>query len=82
VALEDGSVQALSSSSATDPYDRRSRFVDRLLAATDGAFDVVGAYFGIRLGLYDSLAADGPATIDELAERIGTNQRMVREWLE
>jgi SAM-dependent methyltransferase len=82
VAQQDGSVQALASGSATDPSDRRVRFVDRLLAATGGAFDVAAVYFGIRLGFYESLAADGPATTGELAERTGTNERMVREWLE
>ena len=36
---------------------------------------------GARLGLYRALADGGPATPDELAERSGTEPRMVREWL-
>ena len=36
---------------------------------------------GARLGLYRALADRGPATPDELAERSGTEPRMVREWL-
>jgi 2-polyprenyl-3-methyl-5-hydroxy-6-metoxy-1,4-benzoquinol methylase len=36
---------------------------------------------GDRLGLYRSLASDGPATPAELAERTGTTERYVREWL-
>jgi SAM-dependent methyltransferase len=36
---------------------------------------------GARLGLYRALADDGPATPDELAQRTGTDPRMVREWL-
>jgi hypothetical protein len=37
---------------------------------------------GERLGLYKALAAsDGPLTPSELAERTGTNERYVREWL-
>lgn len=65
-----------------EPSDRRSRFAERLLEATSGAFDVAAAYFGIRLGLYASLATAGPASPSDLAERTGTNERMVREWLE
>jgi 2-polyprenyl-3-methyl-5-hydroxy-6-metoxy-1,4-benzoquinol methylase len=50
--------------------------------ATSGTFDVAAAYLGLRLGLYRSLADDGPATATELAERTATNERLVREWLE
>jgi SAM-dependent methyltransferase len=61
---------------------RRERFGRRLMEATNGAFDVATAYLGIRLGLYHCLADDGPATAAELAARTGTNERLVREWLE
>jgi 2-polyprenyl-3-methyl-5-hydroxy-6-metoxy-1,4-benzoquinol methylase len=36
---------------------------------------------GDRLGLYRELAAGGPLTSAELAERTGTSERYVREWL-
>lgn len=36
---------------------------------------------GERLGLFKALAAHGPATSVELAERTGTAERYVREWL-
>ena len=39
-------------------------------------------YLGERLGLYRALAEDGPATSTELAERTGTAERYIREWLE
>jgi 2-polyprenyl-3-methyl-5-hydroxy-6-metoxy-1,4-benzoquinol methylase len=39
-------------------------------------------YLGERLGLYRALADGGPATSSELAERTGTVERYVREWLE
>jgi 2-polyprenyl-3-methyl-5-hydroxy-6-metoxy-1,4-benzoquinol methylase len=39
-------------------------------------------YLGERLGLYRALADHGPATSAELAERTGTAERYVREWLE
>ena len=35
---------------------------------------------GDKLGLYRALAADGPSTTEELAERTGTTERYVREW--
>ena len=45
-------------------------------------FDIASTYLGVKLGLYRSLSEDGPATAAELAERTGTNERLVREWLE
>jgi 2-polyprenyl-3-methyl-5-hydroxy-6-metoxy-1,4-benzoquinol methylase len=36
---------------------------------------------GDKLGLYRALAGGGPATTAELAERTGTAERYVREWL-
>jgi 2-polyprenyl-3-methyl-5-hydroxy-6-metoxy-1,4-benzoquinol methylase len=60
----------------------RERFGRRLIDATNGAFDVAAVYLGLKLGFYRSLADDGPATSGELATRTGTNERLVREWLE
>jgi SAM-dependent methyltransferase len=61
---------------------RREAYVQRLTDSSNGAFDVATAYLGLRLGLYRSLADDGPATPAELATRTGLNERLVREWLE
>ena len=60
----------------------REEFVQRMNEATLGAFDIASTYLGVKLGLYQSLADDGPATAAELAARTGTNERLVREWLE
>lgn len=54
----------------------------RLYAAMVGGFDIFAVYIGDRLGFYRSLASDGPATSIQLAERTGTAERYVREWLE
>ena len=62
--------------------ERRELFARRMRDATSGTFDVAAAYLGLRLGLYRSLADDGPATAAELAARTTTNERLVREWLE
>lgn len=61
---------------------RREAFTSRLTDSTNGAFDVAAAYLGLQLGLYRSLADDGPATSAQLAARTGTNERLIREWLE
>jgi 2-polyprenyl-3-methyl-5-hydroxy-6-metoxy-1,4-benzoquinol methylase len=60
----------------------REAFVRRMGDATLGAFDVAAAYLGVKLGLYRALADEGPATAAELAARTGTDERLVREWLE
>ena len=55
---------------------------ERLFSAAIASFDLAGVYLGDRLGWYASLASDGPATPDELAQRTGTDARYAREWLE
>jgi 2-polyprenyl-3-methyl-5-hydroxy-6-metoxy-1,4-benzoquinol methylase len=60
----------------------REAFVQRMGDATLGAFDVASTYLGLKLGFYRSLADEGPATAAELAGRTGTDERLVREWLE
>ena len=60
----------------------REAFVQRMNDSVLGAFDIASTYLGVKLGFYRSLADDGPATAAELARRTGTNERLVREWLE
>ncbi|MDQ6883638.1 MAG: methyltransferase domain-containing protein [Candidatus Dormibacteraeota bacterium] len=59
-----------------------SSLLTRLVASCLGTFDMATMYLGLQLGLYRSLAGDGPATSTELAGRTGTVERYVREWLE
>ena len=61
---------------------RRDELAGRLMAAALGALDMQAVYLGDRLGLYRSLAEEGPATPAELAERAGIHPRYAREWLE
>ena len=55
-----------------------------MLRAVD---DIAAGYLGVmvslgtRLGLYRALAGAGPLTSHELAERTGTVERYVRDWL-
>jgi SAM-dependent methyltransferase len=53
------------------------RAVDEVGATLNAALVVMGD----KLGLYRALAGAGPLTPAELAERTGTTERYVREWL-
>jgi 2-polyprenyl-3-methyl-5-hydroxy-6-metoxy-1,4-benzoquinol methylase len=54
----------------------------RLFRDMVGALELLTVYLGERLGLYQALHAEGPATSEELAARTGTIERYIREWLE
>jgi hypothetical protein len=54
----------------------------RLLAAALGGMEMAAVHAGDSLGWYRALAEDGPLTSVELAQRTGTAERYVREWLE
>ncbi|MGH9460832.1 MAG: class I SAM-dependent methyltransferase [Vicinamibacteria bacterium] len=62
----------------------RDALLERMLASTRGTFLLLGAYIGVRLGLYEALAATGSGglTSEELASRTRTDERYIREWLE
>jgi SAM-dependent methyltransferase len=62
--------------------------MDKLMGFVFRAVDEVGAtlntalvVMGDRLGLYRALAGAGPLTPAELAQRTGTAERYIREWL-
>jgi SAM-dependent methyltransferase len=56
-------------------------FLGRFVADLGAVFAAPAVVAGDRLGLYKGLAAAGPSTPAELAERTGTNQRYLTEWL-
>ncbi len=64
------------------PVNATEALAERIVASTIALFDLAGVYLGDRLGLYRALDQQGPATSGELAERTGTDERYVREWLE
>jgi len=70
------------------PYSKRSSadpaaaLAERMFQNMVGALELFTVYLGERLGLYQALDADGPATSIELADRTRTTERYVREWLE
>ncbi|TDW21333.1 class I SAM-dependent methyltransferase [Kribbella kalugense] len=62
--------------------DRTNALVERIFRNAGAALEIYSIYLGERLGLYRALADKGAATSVELAERTGTNERYIREWLE
>lgn len=60
---------------------RLEEFLASFTADAAAAQSAVCAYVGDILGLYTSMAGAGPLTSGELAQRTGTYERYVREWL-
>jgi SAM-dependent methyltransferase len=52
-----------------------------LIGHMTGAMVCSGIWLGDELGLYRALAGAGAVSPDALAEKTGTNARLVREWL-
>src|SRR5438309_7406776 len=57
-------------------------FSGRLFMAGLEALELLAVELGIRLGLYEKLAARGPTTSGELAAAARITERYAREWLE
>jgi len=63
-----------------DP-EKLNAFVGKMLGELGGAWSVPTVRIGVRLGLFDALHREGPATAGELAKRAGgLTERYVREW--
>ncbi len=65
---------------ALDPQ-KLERFVFRAVDEVGAALNAALVVMGDKLGLYRALAGAGALTPAELAERTGTAERYVREWL-
>jgi 2-polyprenyl-3-methyl-5-hydroxy-6-metoxy-1,4-benzoquinol methylase len=61
--------------------ERLERFVFRAVEEVGATLNTALVVMGDRLGLYRALAGAGALTPAELAERTGTAERYVREWL-
>jgi SAM-dependent methyltransferase len=63
-----------------DP-EKLEQFVFRAVEEVGATLNAALVVMGDKLGLYRALAGAGPLTSSELAERTGTAERYVREWL-
>jgi 2-polyprenyl-3-methyl-5-hydroxy-6-metoxy-1,4-benzoquinol methylase len=61
--------------------DKLMQFVFRAVDEVGATLNAALVVMGDKLGLYRALAGAGAMTPDELAERTGTAERYVREWL-
>src|SRR5262249_52529107 len=73
----------MSMTAAQPPVDetRLNAFVGRMLGDLGALTNSVLVHVGDRLGFYKALVSSGPTDPKALAQRTGTSERMVREWL-
>ena len=57
------------------------QLMGQMVGHMTGAALCFGVWLGDELGLYRALTEVETATADELADDVGCNQRLVREWL-
>jgi SAM-dependent methyltransferase len=60
---------------------KMQEFLGKVVTDFGAAFSSILAYIGTKLGLYEALASSDGLTPTELAEKTGTTERYVREWL-
>jgi 2-polyprenyl-3-methyl-5-hydroxy-6-metoxy-1,4-benzoquinol methylase len=61
--------------------EKLMQFVFRAVDEVGATLNTALVVMGDRLGLYRALAGAGPLSPSELADRTGTSERYVREWL-
>jgi SAM-dependent methyltransferase len=61
--------------------EKLNQFVFKAVGDLGATFHAAMVVIGDKLGLYKTLASAGPLTSAELAEKTGTMERYVREWL-
>src|SRR5881398_1977243 len=61
--------------------DKLNAFMGQVVGELGATVNAGLIVLGDRLGLYKAMAESGPITSAELAERTGTAERYVREWL-
>jgi SAM-dependent methyltransferase len=71
-----------SSPQTTIDNEKLKQFMGKVLSDFGGAASAVLVYIGDKLGLYKAMSDFGkPMTSKELANRTGTSERYIREWL-
>jgi SAM-dependent methyltransferase len=61
---------------------RLDELMHRMIGYMTGSAVCYGVWLGDELGLYRAMAAGGPGSAEEIAERAGCNPRLTAEWLD
>jgi SAM-dependent methyltransferase len=61
--------------------DKMNAFLGKVVGDFGATLSSVLGYIGQKLGLYEALAQSDGMTPAELADKTGTNERYIREWL-
>ncbi|HMQ05145.1 MAG TPA: class I SAM-dependent methyltransferase [Pyrinomonadaceae bacterium] len=61
--------------------DKMNAFLGKVVTDFGSALSSMLSYIGVKLGLYEALAESDGLTPAELAQKTGTTERYVREWL-
>jgi SAM-dependent methyltransferase len=80
-ATEDPVTAGAADAAAAIDMDKLMQFVFRAVDEVGATLNTALVVIGDKLGLYRGLAGAGPLTPKELADRTGTTERYVREWL-
>src|SRR6185437_15936571 len=62
-------------------HDKLMAFLGQVIGELGATVNAGLIVIGDKLGLYRAMAGAGPITSSELAEKTGTTERYVREWL-
>jgi len=62
-------------------HEKLDAFLGRMLGELGAAINVPLMLIGDRLGLFRAMHGAGPVTAGELAQKTGTDERYVKEWL-
>jgi SAM-dependent methyltransferase len=71
----------MSTTVRTIDEDKLNEFMGRFVGDLGAALSAALVVIGDRLGLYRAMGDSEPVTVEELAQRTGTDERYVREWL-
>jgi ubiquinone/menaquinone biosynthesis C-methylase UbiE len=66
---------------ATMNEQKLNEFVMKMVGDMSASITMASVLFGEKMGFYRALNGAGPTTPATLAEKTGTNQRLVQEWL-
>ena len=73
----------MATTAMTPRYDeaKLQAFLEHVVGDMGAAMHAALVVIGDKLGLYQAMTGAGPLTAQELAQKTGTNERYVREWL-